>query len=196
MTIESSETINLVEIENLRKWAEYMPKCFTDNLDQEKYNDRLIADRMILNRINKLYLFIESVTGKKPDLENCNFNIGKITIKQYEEFQELIKIPTVNVGLYGDLKLTDEEKSFCYTFVDACTEDNSFVIDSQVNNIENFFLKSYTNYLLVNHPLSEYIGSENNIQKHLATTDKNLTKRFKEIARKEAEAWKNRRKVY
>ena len=103
MTIETSETINLTEIENLRKWAEYMPKCFTDNLEKEKYNDRLIEDRMILNKIDKLYIFIEKVTGKKPDLENCNFSIGRISLKQYEEFQELIKIPTIDIIISNNL---------------------------------------------------------------------------------------------
>ena len=191
LTMETTETINLVEIENLRKWAEYMPKYFTDNLEDEKFNDRLVEDRMIIHRIKKLYSFIENITGVKPDLENDHFSIGKLSFEQYEEFQKLIKIPTINIGIYGDLKLSDEEKEFCYTFIDACNEDNSFVIESQVKNIDNFFLKAYTEYLLIHHPLSEYIGSEKNIQKSLATADKNLTKKFKEIDRKEAEAWRN-----
>ena len=195
MTIELAETINLVEIENLRKWAEYMPKCFTDNLEDEKFNDRLVEDRYILNRIKKLYSFIENVTGTEPNLENDNFQIGKITFDQYEEFEKLIKIPSIDIENYANLKLTNEEKEFCYTFIDACTEDNSFVIESQVKNIDNFFLKAYTEYLLIHHPLSEYIGSEKNIQKHLATADKNLTKKFKQIERKEAEAWRNAGKL-
>ena len=195
MTIESAETINLVEIENLRKWAEYMPKCFTDNLEDEKFNDRLVEDRYILNRIKKLYSFIENVTGTEPNLENDNFQIGKITFDQYEEFEKLIKIPSIDIENYANLKLTNEEKEFCYTFIDACTEDNSFVIESQVKNIDNFFLKAYTEYLLIHHPLSEYIGSEKNIQKYLAKADKNLTKKFKQIERKEAEAWRNAGKL-
>ena len=36
MTIETTETINLIEIDNLRRWAEYMPECFTAKLENQK----------------------------------------------------------------------------------------------------------------------------------------------------------------
>lgn len=32
-TIYASDSIDLVNIDNLRKWIEYMPECFTSNLN-------------------------------------------------------------------------------------------------------------------------------------------------------------------
>ena len=79
------------------------------------------------------------------------------------EFEKLIKIPSLCIKDYADLKLSDEEKQYCYSYVSNCTKDNSFIIDKQVNSIENFFLKSYTKYLLVNDPKSDYISSDNDV---------------------------------
>ena len=197
MTIETTETINLKDIENLRKWAEYMPKCFTNNLEDEKFNDRLIEDRYIINRINKLYSFIENIKGAKPDLNDENFHIGQLSFDQYEKYEKLIKIPSVSIEEYADLKLTDEEKEYCYSYVENCTKDNSFVIDAKVNNIENFFLKSYTKYLLVNHPKSDYISSVTNISKNMAVIDKKLIKKFKQIRDREIKAWEtSKNRIY
>lgn len=193
MTIETMETINLKDIENLRKWAEYMPKCFTDNLDNEKFYDRLLEDRIIIHKIKSLYKFIENITGVKPDLDNEFFRIGRLSFEQYDEFEKLIRIPTICISAYATLKLTKEEKEYCYSYLGKCNKDNSLDIDKEVNNINNFYLKDYTQYLLLHHPKSDYISSEINIQKRVIISEKKLVKKFKEIARKEAIAWEHRK---
>lgn len=196
MTIETIETINLIEIENLRKWAEYMPKCFTDNLENQNYREMLMSDRLIIKKINLLYSFIENTTGNKINLDNENFHIGVLSPEQYEEYIKLVKIPSLCIATYVDLKLSDEEKEYCYNYVEKCTKDNSFDIDKEVDNIDNYFLKSYIKYLLINDPKSDYISSTKNISENVVRAEKKLTKRFKQIENAEIRAWRNSRKRF
>lgn len=196
MTIETIETINLIEIENLRKWAEYIPKCFTDNLENQNYREMLMSDRLIIKKINLLYSFIENTTGNKINLDNENFHIGVLSPEQYEEYIKLVKIPSLCIATYVDLKLSDEEKEYCYNYVEKCTKDNSFDIDKEVDNIDNYFLKSYIKYLLINDPKSDYISSTKNISENVVRAEKKLTKRFKQIENAEIRAWRNSRKRF
>jgi len=196
MTIETTETINLIEIDNLRRWAEYMPECFTAKLENQKYREMLISDRLIIHKINTLYSFIENITGSKIDLENENFHIGALSPEQHEEYIKLVKVPSLCIKTYADLKLSDEEKEHCYYYLEKCTKDNSFDIDKEVDNIDNYFLKSYIKYLLINHPKSDYISSTKNISENVVRAEKKLTKRFKQIENAEIRAWRNSRKRF
>ena len=48
ITVCTSDFIDLANVEDLRKWIEYMPECFTSNLNDTKHKDRLIEDRLTL----------------------------------------------------------------------------------------------------------------------------------------------------
>lgn len=99
-----------------------MLECFTSNLNNEIFNDRLIEDGFILHNINNLYSFIEEITGNKPDVENRHFNIGQITLEQHNRFNEIKDIiPGFDIQKYAKLKLTQEEQAFCYAYVKRCS---------------------------------------------------------------------------
>ena len=80
IAICTDDFIDLADVESLRKWIEYMPECFTSNLNNAMYKDRLIEDRFFLYNINNLYSFIEETTGNKPDVENRHFSIGQVNL--------------------------------------------------------------------------------------------------------------------
>lgn len=190
ITIWTSDSINLADIESLRRWIEYMPECFTSNLNNAMFNDRLIEDKFILHNINNLYSFIEETTGNKPDVENRHFNIGQNTSEQYDRFNKIkSNIPSFDIQKYAKLKLTQEEQAVCYTFVKRCTLENSDKIMNEIEDIPNFYLRSYAKYLLIHFPESNYRFSTNNIGKQVSKSNKRLVKKFKRIRRKEAEAW-------
>ena len=194
ITINTSDFINLKDIENLRKWIEYMPYCFTSNLNNANFKDRLIEDKYILSNIKKLYSFIREITGNEPDVENRNFSIGQITIEQYDILNKIKNnIPNFNIQKYAKLKLTQEEQAICYTFVKRCTLENSDEIMNEIEGISNFYLRSYAKYLLIHFPESDYRFSTNNIGKRVSYANKRLAKDFKRIRRKEAEAWEHAR---
>ena len=73
-----------------------MPECFTSNLNNAMYKDRLTEDRFILYNINNLYSFIEEITGNKPGVENRNFSIGQTTLEQYEKFNKIPPLDFLN----------------------------------------------------------------------------------------------------
>lgn len=186
----TSETIDLVDIENLRSWIEYMPKCFMENLENKKYNDRLVKDRSILYNINCLYSLIEKLTGRKPEYQNRNFDIGEIDLEQ--SYKKIINsIPSFDIEKYAKLKLTEEEQAFCHSFVGRCTKENSKEIESEIDRISNFFIRSYAKYLLIYSPKSDFRFSICNIQKRSNESGKKLKKEMKRISRKNGEAWKH-----
>ena len=190
ITIYTSVSIDLLDIENLRKWIEFMPECFTSNLNNAIFNDRLIEDRFILHNINNLYSFIEEITGNKPDVENRHFNIGQTTLEQHNRFNKTKdSIPSFDIQKYAKIKLTPEEQSFCYSFVKRCTLENSDEIMNEIEAIPNFFLSSYAKYLLINLPESNYKFSTSNIGKQVSKASQRVVKSLKRISQKEAEAW-------
>ncbi len=194
ITICTSDSINLADIENLRKWIEFMPSCFTSNLNNAKFKDRLIEDRFILYNIKNLYSFIQETTGNKPDIENRNFSIGQTTIEQYDRLNRIKNnIPNFDIQKYAKLKLTQEEQEICHTFIKKCFLENSDEIMSEIEGISNFYLRSYAKYLLIHLPESNYRFSTNNIGKQVSSANKRLVKDFKRIRRKEAEAWAHAR---
>ena len=113
-----------------------MPQCFTSNLNNAMYNDRLIEDIFILYNINNLYSFIEEITGNKPDVENGHFSIGQTNLEQHEKFNKIKNnIPNFDIQKYAKLKLTKEEQAFCYTFVKKCILENSNEIMNEIEGI-------------------------------------------------------------
>ena len=190
ITICTDVFIDLADVESLRKWIEYMPECFTSNLNNAMYKDRLIENRFILYNINNLYLFIEETTGNKPDVENRHFSIGQTTLEQHEKFNKIKNnIPNFDIQKYAKLKLTKDEQTFCYTLVKRCTLENSDEIMNEIEGIHNFYLRSYAKYLLIHLPESNYRFSTNNIGKQVSSANNRLVKEFKRIRRKEADAW-------
>ena len=167
-----------------------MPECFTSNLNNAMYKDRLTEDRFILYNINNLYSFIEEITGNKPGVENRNFSIGQTTLEQYEKFNKIKRnIPNFDIQKYAKLKLTKDEKAICYTLVKKCILENSDEIMNEIEGIHNFYLISYAKYLLIHLPGSNYRFSANNIRKQVSNASKRLVKEFKKIRRKEAYTW-------
>ena len=194
ITIWTDDFIDLADVESLRKWIEYMPECFTSNLNNAMYMDRLIEDRFILYNINNLYSFIEETTGNKLDVENTHFSIGQTTLEQHEKFNKIKNnIPNFDIQKYAKLKLTKEEQAICYTFVKRCTLENSDEIMNEIEGIHNFYLRSYAKHLLIHLPESNYRFSTNNIRKQVSNANKRLVKEFKRIRRKEAKAWAHAR---
>ena len=192
ITVCTNDFIDLEDVENLRKWIEYMPECFTSNLNNTMHKDRLIEDRFILYNINNLYSFIEETTGNKPDVENKHFSIGQTTLEQHEKFNKIkSNIPNFDIQKYAKLKLTKDEQAICYTLVKRCTLENSDEIMNEIEGIHNFYLRSYAKYLLIHLPESNYRFSANNIRKRVSNANKRLVKKFKRIRRKEADAWEH-----
>ena len=190
ITISTSETIDLVEIENLKKWIEYMPECFVSNLAYKNFYDRFEEDRLILHSIDKLYSLIRKITGKEPDYANSRFDIGEVTLKQRDTLNKLkSNIPSLDIPTYANLKLTEGEKAFCRSFVARCSKDNSEEVAALIDSIPNFFLKSYAKYLLIHDPESDYIHSISNIGKFASGANKQLEKRFKVTEREEQLSW-------
>ncbi len=198
ITICTGDSIDLADVESLRKWIEYMPECFTSHLNNAMHKDRLIEDRFILYNINNLYSFIEETIGNKPDVKNRHFSIGQTTLEQHEKFNKIKNnIPNFDIQKYAKLKLTPEEQAICYTFVKRCTLENSDEIMNEIEGIHNFYLRSYARYLLIHLPESNYRFSTNNIGKQVSNANKRLIKKFKIIKRKESEAWtRTRDRIY
>lgn len=60
-------------------------------------------------------------------------------------------------------------------------------------NYPNFFVSSYMVELLIHHPESNYIYSTKNISTTVKNGTKKLTKKLKEIKKREQETWKRAR---
>ena len=56
--------IDLVEIENLRKWIEYTPKCYIEKLKSGNLEESKLKDDLTLYKIKKLYSLIKRIDGK------------------------------------------------------------------------------------------------------------------------------------
>lgn len=143
-----------------------------------------------MHNINNLYSLIEEITGNKPNVENKHFSIGETTLELYNRFNQIKdNIPSFDIQKYAKLKLTQEEQAFCYAFVKRCTLANSDEIMSEIEDIPNFFLRSYAKYLLINLPESNYKFSTSNIEKQVSRASQRAVKSLKRISRKEAESW-------
>ena len=66
--------VDLVEIETLRKWIEYTPKCYIEKLKSGDLEEHRLKDDLILYKIKKLYSLIKKIDGEL-DLENRKFHL-------------------------------------------------------------------------------------------------------------------------
>ena len=141
--VSSTMTIDLKEIETLRKWASYMPEWFVSHLDQEDYALRNQKDQVILETIHTLYELIKKSTGKELDLNSTRFSFGTISFEDFERIRSLLSdIPSLDIKTYAELKLSSGEKLFCiYSRKNRCKKGTSE---------RDFFLQSYMEYLSLN----------------------------------------------
>lgn len=154
MKIRTTKMINLINIESMRMWCEYMPECFTSNLENNEYNDVLAYDRFILHNIKELYSLITEVTGVEVDTNDNSFNIGLVTFEEHDKYIELInRLQLFDIRKEAKLKLTPSEQEECMEFTKNCT----FETIDNLANIENFYIKSYTKYLVFNSSESGFL---------------------------------------
>lgn len=197
--LQRSININIYDIECLKRWAEYMPECFTKNLAQEQYIARLEEDIFILRNIEKLYDLIKEIDGITANYEDKIYIFkNDMTQKQYTRLKKYMSnIPSFNIRNYFNLKLTEEEKQICYDFMKECNHENSLEMMKKVQENSNFFLGSYITFLLINHPESNYMYSIDNIRKSVDVSTIKLEKRLKKIEQTEREAWdKANQRIY
>ena len=141
--LSSTMTIDLKEIETLRKWASYMPDWFVSHLDQEEYDLRYKKDQMILETIHTLYELIKKSTGKELDLNSTRFSLGTISFEDRERIRSLLSdIPSLDIKTYAELKLSPDENAYCvFSRKKYCNKGTSE---------RDFFLQSYMDYLSLN----------------------------------------------
>lgn len=185
MLISNGRRINLVEIENLREWICYMPECFISKLECDTYRNRLVKDRVIHNNIEKLYSFIEDVTQEKVNCKDSSFSIGIISMEKYNQYDELLNaIPKLNVEEYAKFKLTNDEQQFCHNFANRYPKEKFFKLNDEIDSINNFFIRSYTRYLLNNLSKDEIKDITQNCWKQFAKSINELNRRQKKLERK------------
>lgn len=188
--------LDLVEVENLRKWISYMPKCYKDRLNSGEFEEQQLRDDLTLVQIKKLYALIRKIDGKLS-LKQRHFNLEKPhSLEDEREYKRLIEnIPTFNISYYASIKLTEDEKKLAYDFMRSCDKENSKEMMNYAENYQNFFVGSYMRELLIHHPESDYITSTKNIGISVHNANERLNKEMKKIKQREQASWQyaNRR---
>ena len=181
--------LDMIEVENLRKWLEYNPKCYSEKLKSNKLDkQKLKEDEITLLRIKKLYFLISKI-DEELNLTERHFNLkNPHSSEEEQEYQKLISsIPSLNISYYASIKLTDEERQFAYDFMKKCNKDNSAEMREYAENYPNFFVGSYMVELLIHHPESDYAYSTKNVGTTVKKSTRRLTKKMQQISRKEKE---------
>ena len=189
--------VDLVEIETLRKWIEYTPKCYIEKLKSVDLKEHRLKDDLILYKIKKLYSLIKRIDGEL-DLENRKFHLkNPHSIQENREYKKLVNsLPKFDIYYYASIKLIDDERNFAYNFMKKCNKKNSKKMMEVAQKYPSFFVSSYMIYLLIYHPESDYIHSKKNIYMNAQKSTKKLDVRLKKVRRKEINAWNQaKRKV-
>lgn len=187
--------LDLTEIENLKKWIKYTPKCYVEKLKSGELDEQKVEDDLTtLCRIEKLYALIRKIDGRLS-LKERHFNLKKPhSFEDEREYQNLVdSIPSLNISYYASLKLTDEEKQYAYDFMKQCNKENSREMMKYAQEYPNFYVSSYMIELLINHPESDYIHSTKNLGIKAKRANKRLIKRMEEIRIQEQESWEHAR---
>lgn len=186
--------LDLVEVESLKKWIEYKPKCYVEKLKSGELDEQKLEDDLTLLRIKKLYALIKKIDGKLNKKQR-HFNLeNPHSLEEDREYKKLVdSIPSLNISYYADLKLTDEEKQIAYDFMKQCNNENSREMMKYAENFSNFFIGSYMIELLRHHPESDYIHSTKNLGIMAESANKRIRKRMKEVRMQEQEAWEHAR---
>ena len=146
--IQTNETIDIVKLEEIRKWCEYKPIDFMTNLNEE-IKILLEKDILTLSYIKLLYKLLKI---KDNDKNNHRFIIGTIDFETYEEYKVTINMiyNLFNIDKEANLKLTQNELNQCIELAKNSTMEN---VD-KINNLSNYYIKSYTEYLIFNNQQS------------------------------------------
>lgn len=159
--IQTNETIDLIKIEEIRKWCEYKPFDFNTKLNEEK-NILLEKDILTVSFIKLLYKLLKITDNDK---NNRNFKIGRINFDTYEEYKSIINMiyNLFNIDKEANLKLTQKELNQCIVLAKNSTMETVDIM----NNISNFYIKSYTEYLIFNDPQSGLLQELSDKEKKL-----------------------------
>ena len=60
------------------------------------------------------------------------------------------------VSRYAKCKLTKDQLEYCKSFLKKCDSDSSYEVAKAVGAIENFYIRSYAQFLLIHDPNSNY----------------------------------------
>lgn len=186
--------LDLIEVENLRRWIEYNPKCYVEKLKSGELDEQKLEDDLTLLRIKKLYVLIKKIDGKLNKKQR-HYNLrNPHSLEEDKEYQKLVdSIPNLNISYYANLKLTDEERQIAYDFMKQCNKENSNEMMKYAENFSNFFIGSYMIELLRYHPESDYIHSTKNLDIMADSANKRIRKRMKEIRMQEQDSWEHAR---
>ena len=192
ITVQSIEWpgLDLVEVENLRKWIKYNPACYTERLKMGELEEQKLADDLTLLTINRLYALIKKIDGKVSKKQR-HFSLNNPhSLEDDREYEKLVdSIPTLDVSHYASIKLTDEERKFAHDFMKQCNKENSREMMKYAEKYPNFFIGSYMAELLRHHPESDYIHSSKNIGIMVEQANKRLEERMKRITRKNTDRY-------
>lgn len=184
--------LDLVEVENLRKWIKYNPACYTERLKMGELEEQKLADDLTLLTINRLYALIKKIDGKVSKKQR-HFSLNNPhSLEDDREYEKLVdSIPTLDVSHYASIKLTDEERQFAYDFMKQCNKENSREMMKYAEKYPNFFVGSYMAELLRHHHESDYIHSSKNIGIMVEQANKRIRKSMNEIRRRERDSWEH-----
>ena len=139
------KTVDIVKLEEIKKWCEYRPLIFITNksIQKEKLDN---FDIFLKNFIEHFYY---KFNIQDKDKNNHSFKI-KITNKDDFNFYRWFKylINKFNIELEAKYKLTTLELNYCH----------NISLNAKISNIEdllkidNFYIKSYAKYLIFNSP--------------------------------------------
>lgn len=186
--------LDLIEVENLRRWIEYNPKCYVEKLKSGELDEQKLEDDLTLLRIKKLYGLIKKI-DEELNKKQRHYNLrNPHSLEEEKEYQMLVdNIPNLNISYYANLKLTDEERQIAYDFMKQCNKENSNEMMKYAENFSNFFIGSYMIELLRYHPESDYIHSTKNLNTMAESTNKRIRKRMEKIRMQEQNAWEHAR---
>ncbi len=144
--VQSTDVIDIVKLEEIKKWCEYKPDNFIKN-QSFKNKELLKKDNLILSYLKLLYKLLKISDNDK---NNHNFKIGEILFDKYKEYKDTLNMiyTLFNINEEAELKLSPIKIKECIGFTQNLTINT---IDN-INEISNFFVKNYTEYLILNDP--------------------------------------------
>lgn len=167
MEIQTTETVDIVKLEETLKWCKYRPNHFLSNLNEERCVI-LAQDILIIKNIQNLYSLLHITPEHKG---NRQFIIGKISFEDYERLKLIRKkIELFNIEEEARLKLTETELNACTELKNLISFENIY----EIERINNFYVRSYTRYLIFNNSdskLHEHIEKLNQTSKQELLVD-------------------------
>ena len=158
--INTGETINIVELEDMLKWC--------------RYKNNLTSDILIMGYIKKIYGLL-GITEK--DKTNTKFSIGMMRADDYEHLKLIQKqLILFNINEQAELKLTKDELRMC--------KDHALKSSlEEIDKIDNFYVRSYSHYLSINASNSKV---SNEISERVKKQSQGLREKIKKIDHNQA----------